>query len=117
MANNKKRPEQRIIITAGVTAKGDISMSVDFVPKMPTYQEFVKMPETKRGVIAVINQFSKYNKELIAQMMEHGPDFGKAAQGAADKMNTPATEKTAETDIETAKEVVDAIVEPAKAAG
>lgn len=113
----KKKPEQRIIICASVTPKGDISMSVDFVPKMPTYQKFLAMPETQRGVVAVINQFSKYNKELIAQMMEHGPDFGKAAQGAADKMNAPATEKTAETDIETAKEVVEAITEPAKAAG
>lgn len=91
----KKRPEQRIIITAGVTAKGDISMSVDFMPKMPTYQKFVKMPETNRGVIAVINQFSKYNKELIAQIMEHGPDFGKATQAVADKMNAPVTDPVA----------------------
>ncbi len=73
----KKRPEQRMIITASVTDKGDISMSIDFVPKMPIYDKFLKLPETQRAVVAVISQFSKYNKELISQMMEHGPDFGK----------------------------------------
>ncbi len=67
------KPEQRIIISAGVTKDGNIQMSVDFFPKMPTWEEFKKLPDNKRAVVAVINQFAKFNKEKIAEMMEMKP--------------------------------------------
>lgn len=64
----KKPHEQRIIVAATVGKDGNIVIKLDFFPKMPTFEEYQKMPPEKQGVIAIINKFAALNKEFIAEL-------------------------------------------------
>lgn len=64
----KKPHEQRIIVAATVGKDGNIVIKLDFFPKMPTFEEYQKLPPEKQGVIAIINKFAGLNKEFIAEL-------------------------------------------------
>ena len=78
----KKPPEQRIIIAATVGKDGNIMIKLDFFPKMPTFEEYQKLPEAKRGCIAVINKFAALNKQFITELLEMKPPEQEAEAAA-----------------------------------
>ena len=88
----KNKTEQRIIVAACVGKEGNIVIKLDFVPKMPTFEQYQQLPPEKQGVIAIINKFAALNKEFIAELTS-------AAYPAAPAPSEPAATEAPKADV------------------
>lgn len=66
-----KKLLQKLILTASYDKYENIKIEIGFTPKMPdTMEEFNVLPEGKKGLVAIINQFAKQNQLIIKQLQQ-----------------------------------------------
>lgn len=62
------KPKQKLIITTEIGEDGNIAVSLDFFPALPTMDHYRKMSVEKQGLVAIINQFAKNTQAFVNKL-------------------------------------------------